>query len=99
MIEPRFSDVMLLADRGFANHQLIQWLQESSWHYSLRLPCDVIIHGARRHPIELKYLVPSVSEAVLSLLTVIAPSYSSHIGDHNLVRGQGGIHNGLEKID
>lgn len=65
LIEPRFSDVMLLADRGFANHQLIQWLQESSWHYSLRLPCDVMIHGARRHPIELKYLVPSVCEAVL----------------------------------
>ena len=65
LIEPRFSDVMLLADRGFANHQLIQWLQESSWHYSLRLPCDVMIHGARRHPIELKYLVPPVSEAVL----------------------------------
>lgn len=34
LIEPRFSDVMLLADRGFANHQLIQWLQFSSWHYS-----------------------------------------------------------------
>ena len=65
LIDPRFSDVMLLADRGFANHQLIQWLQESSWHYSLRLPCDVMIHGARRHPIELKYLVPPVSEAIL----------------------------------
>ena len=25
----------------------------SSWHYCLRLPCDVTIHGARRHPIEL----------------------------------------------
>ncbi len=65
LIDPRFSDVMLLADRGFANHQLIQWLQSSSWHYSLRLPCDVMIHGARRHPIELKYLVPPVSEAIL----------------------------------
>jgi hypothetical protein len=33
--------------------------------YCLRLPCDVTIHGARRHPIELKYLYPSKSEAVL----------------------------------
>ena len=60
-----YPDVMLLADRGFANHQLINWLQNSSWHYCLRLPCDVIIHGARRHPIELKYLYPPKSEAIL----------------------------------
>lgn len=65
LITPRYPDVMLLADRGFANHQLIQWLQKSSWHYSLRLPCDVMIHGARRHPIELKYLIPPSSEATL----------------------------------
>ena len=30
-------DVMLLADRGFANHELMQWLQTSHWHYCLRL--------------------------------------------------------------
>lgn len=60
-----YPDVMLLADRGFANHQLINWLQNSSWHYCLRLPCDVMIHGARRHPIELKYLYPPKSEAIL----------------------------------
>ncbi len=53
-----YPDIMLLADRGFANHQLINWLQNSRWHYCLRLPCDVMIHGARRHPIELKYLTP-----------------------------------------
>lgn len=59
-----YPDIMLLADRGFANHQLINWLQNSSWHYCLRLPCDVIIHGARRHPIELKYLAPNKAEAI-----------------------------------
>ncbi len=32
-------DVMLLADRGFANHQLMGWLRKSRWHYCLRLPC------------------------------------------------------------
>ncbi|MEO1672505.1 MAG: transposase [Cyanobacteria bacterium J06631_2] len=58
-------NVMLLADRGFANHQLIYWLKKSNWHYCLRLPCDVTIHRARRHPIELKYLYPPKSEASL----------------------------------
>lgn len=60
-----YCDVMLLADRGFANHQLISWLKTSQWHYCLRLPCDVYIHGARRHPIELKYLYPPKLEAIL----------------------------------
>lgn len=60
-----YPDIMLLADRGFANHQLTKWLQNSNWHYCLRLPCDVTLHGARRHPIELKYLYPPKSEAVL----------------------------------
>jgi len=61
----KYPDVMLLADRGFANHQLMNWLKISKWHYCLRLPCDVTIHGARRHPIELKYLYPQKSEAIL----------------------------------
>ena len=61
----KYSDVMLLADRGFANHELMSWLKTSQWHYCLRLPCDVFIHGARRHPIELKYLCRPKSEAVL----------------------------------
>ena len=61
----KHSDIMLLADRGFANHQLINWLKTSQWHYCLRLPCDVFIHGARKHPIELKYLYPPKSEAIL----------------------------------
>lgn len=57
---------MTTASGGFANHQLINWLQNSSWHYCLRLPCDVMIHGARRHPIELKYLTPPKAEAIFS---------------------------------
>ncbi len=59
-----YPNIMLLADRGFANHELMKWLQNSNWHYCLRLPCDVIVHGARRHPIELKYLWPSKGEAI-----------------------------------
>lgn len=60
-----YSNIMLLADRGFANHELVNWLQNSTWHYCLRLPCDVILHGVRRHPIELKYLCPPKAQAVL----------------------------------
>ena len=60
----QYSDVVLLADRGFANHELMTWLKNSNWHYCLRLPCDVVLHGARRHPIELKYLYPPKCEAV-----------------------------------
>lgn len=58
------SDVMLLADRGFANHELMRWLKNSNWHYCLRLPCDMLLHGVRKHPIELKYLYPPKSEAI-----------------------------------
>ena len=32
----QYSNVMLLADRGFANHQLVSWLKTSQWHYCLR---------------------------------------------------------------
>ena len=60
-----YPNIMLLADRGFANHELVNWLQNSTWHYCLRLPCDVILHGVRKHPIELKYLCPPKAEAVL----------------------------------
>lgn len=60
-----YPNIMLLADRGFANHELVNWLQNSSWHYCLRLPCDVTLHGVRKHPIELKYLWPQKAEAVL----------------------------------
>lgn len=59
-----YPDIMLLADRGFANHELMSWLQDISWHYCLRLPCDVNLHGPRRHPIELMYLWPAKGEAV-----------------------------------
>lgn len=31
-----FPDVMLLADRGFANQDRLQWVQQSTWHYCLR---------------------------------------------------------------
>lgn len=58
------NDVMLLADRGFANHDLLHWLQVSGWHYCLRLPSDVLLHGARRYPTAVAKLYPNVGEAI-----------------------------------
>lgn len=58
-------DVMLLADRGFANHQLMEWLQASRWHYCLRLPCDVLVHGVSKYPSLVGTLYPPVGEARL----------------------------------
>jgi hypothetical protein len=57
-------DVMLLADRGFANHDLMGWLRSSAWHYCLRLPSDVLLHGPRRYPIEVASVWPRLGEAV-----------------------------------
>lgn len=58
-------NLMLLADRGFANHELMCWLQASRWHYSLRLPSDVRLHGPRRYPIEVSQMWPPQGEALL----------------------------------
>ena len=58
-------DVMLLADRGFANHELMGWLQASRWHYCLRLPCDVLLHGASKYPRRVGDLYPPFGEARL----------------------------------
>ena len=55
---------MLLADRGFANHELMGWLRTSRWHYCLRLPSDVLIHGARRYPTTVTKLYPMMGEAM-----------------------------------
>jgi len=58
-------DVMLLADRGFANHDLMDWLRLSSWHYAIRLPCDVLLQGASRYPTTIGALYPRLGEACL----------------------------------
>lgn len=58
-------DVMLLADRGFANHELMKWLRQSRWHYCLRLPCDVLVHTSRRYPRMVGTLYPPLGEARL----------------------------------
>jgi hypothetical protein len=58
-------DVMLLADRGFANHELMVWLRNSQWHYAIRLPCDVLLHGTSRYPRTVGSLYPPLGEACL----------------------------------
>lgn len=56
-------DVMLLADRGFANHELLGWLQASSWHYCLRLPSDVLLQGPGKYPQTVGTLYPPLGVA------------------------------------
>lgn len=58
-------DVMVLADRGFANHELMEWLQVSRWHYCIRVPCDVLLHGASKYPRMVSSLYPPLGEARL----------------------------------
>ncbi len=58
-----YPDVMVLADRGLANHDLLEGLHESRWHYALRLPSDVIVHGPRRYPVDVGTLWPPKGEA------------------------------------
>ena len=41
-------DVMLLADRGFANKSLVEWLKAQGWHWGIRVPSDVLVHGVHR---------------------------------------------------
>jgi hypothetical protein len=56
-------DVMVLADRGFANHDLLSWLQASSWHYCIRIPGDTRLHGIRRCPVAAASIYPKKGEA------------------------------------
>ncbi|BDA72440.1 hypothetical protein CAL7716_066060 [Calothrix sp. PCC 7716] len=56
-------DVMMLADRGFANHDFLSWLQASNWYYCIRITCDTKLHGIRRHPIEASSIYPKKGEA------------------------------------
>jgi hypothetical protein len=58
-----FGDVMLLADRAFASHDLMQWLRPTSWHWCLRVKCDVQIHGPHAIPVVVEKLFPSSGEA------------------------------------
>jgi Transposase DDE domain len=57
------SDIMILADRGFANHDFLSWLQNSNWHYCIRIPCNTCLHGVRRYPTQVKSIYPNRNEA------------------------------------
>jgi len=43
-------DVMLLADRGFANHEVDGVVTSQSVALLLTLTCDVLLHGASKYP-------------------------------------------------
>lgn len=41
-------DVMILADRGFAHQELLDWLGKRAWHFCIRIKSDTLIHGVHR---------------------------------------------------
>ena len=60
---------MLLADRGFANQNLMGWLNGSHWNWAIRLPADTLIYGVRRRGFgyNVRELYPPRREAVFYL--------------------------------
>ena len=60
----RRHQVTLLADRGFANHQLVRWLQQSRWYYRIRIPHDTPIHIGSQAVFEVKALLPAQGNAI-----------------------------------
>jgi hypothetical protein len=74
-----YPNVMLLGDRGFANHAMVQcgsvpgesspghlpWPKHSRWHWALRMPCDVLVSGPLQRAVEVRRLWPPVSQAKL----------------------------------
>ena len=64
-----FSNIMLLADRGFANQNLMGWLNGSHWNWAIRLPADTLIYGVRRRGFgyNVRELYPPRREAVFYL--------------------------------
>ncbi|WP_373541943.1 hypothetical protein [Chamaesiphon sp.] len=39
--------------------------EDAPWHYALRLKCDVVLHGVKRHPVTVGQLYPLVNQAQL----------------------------------
>ena len=60
-----YPDVMLLCDRGFANQAMVQWLQGSRWHWTVRVPCNVLVSGPLRCAVEIRRRRPPLSQAKL----------------------------------
>jgi hypothetical protein len=61
-----FSHVTLLADRGFANHDLVRWLKGIHWHWYIRVPGDTTIHYRQRRRTlsrEVRQMYPPKGEA------------------------------------
>ena len=55
---------MLLADRAFTCHDLMDWLKGRPWHYALRLESDVLIQAdVHASPVAVGKLAPPMNEA------------------------------------
>jgi hypothetical protein len=60
-----YPDIMLLGDRAFACHELLDWLQHHDWHYALRLKTDVALQGINhRRSVTVADLLPQRGRAI-----------------------------------
>ncbi len=62
-----FEEVVLLADRGFANQELVRWLQTSPWHWGIRVPSDTTVYGVHKRGFsrEVRQLYPPKGQVKL----------------------------------
>ncbi len=63
---PPHLEVLLLADRGFADHALIRWLQAHGWRWRVRLKRSSRIYCPRHGWCSVKELTPSIERALCS---------------------------------
>jgi len=83
-------DVTLLADRGFANQALVDWLEGSRWHYRIRIPCDTLVQVSLNPAVEVGTLWPAEGEATLYEQVRLwkEGSYSCNLVLANLARAE-----------
>jgi hypothetical protein len=70
--------VILLADRGFVDEELLTYGRTHHWHLRLRLKGNTIVHLPRRHPCQVRQLCPPLGHAsffqnIALLGTAISP--------------------------
>ena len=61
-ILPPDAVITLLADSGFANEQLLHYLQEHHWHFRIRLPGSILVHLSERSICAVRQLCPPTGQ-------------------------------------